>query len=297
MKGLIYSIQHYCIHDGSGIRTTVFFKGCDLFCLWCANPESQCMTTEIGFNSSKCTGCNRCLTACENRAVKVPGQIIKELCNFCEKCSYYCLSEAYTIYGKLYTIEELISEVDKDSLIYRNSGGGVTVSGGEPMCQLQFLTVFLQACKEKGYHTAIETHGSYPWSKTSQLLGLIDEYLIDIKHMDAERSMQATGCDINLVLENVKRLSQQNQTVALRIPIIPGYNDDAENIESIAAFAQSNRIRIVHLLPYHNLGKCKYAYLGRDYPMEHLKEPPQTEKMEELLMIFKSFGLPAQVGG
>ena len=296
MKGLVYNIQRYCIHDGSGIRTTVFFKGCDLHCLWCANPESQKMEVEKGYNSSKCTGCNRCLTACAKQAIRVPGQTQKEHCDFCEKCSYYCINEAVIIYGKPYTVEELVKEVEKDSLLYRNSGGGVTASGGEPMCQLPFLVDFLKACKEKGIHTAIETHGSYPWSMTSQLLGLIDEYLIDIKHMDEKKCLQATGCKLHLVLENIRKLAKKKQKIYIRVPIIPDYNDSVENMEAIASFAQSNPICQVHLLPYHTMGLGKYDSLGRDYPMER-KEPPTAEKIKELLMVFRTYGIPTQIGG
>jgi pyruvate formate lyase activating enzyme len=296
MKGLVYNIQRYCIHDGSGIRTTIFFKGCDLYCPWCANPESQKAEKEKGYISSKCTGCNRCLTACANQAIKVPGQTQRELCDFCEKCSYYCLNEAYINYGKTYTVEELVNEVDKDSLLYRNSGGGVTVSGGEPMCQLPFLVSFLKACKEKGYHTAIETHGSYPWFMTSQLLGFVDEYLIDIKHMDEKQCLEATGCDVNLVLENIRKLAWEKQMIYIRVPIIPDYNDSIKNMEAIASFAQATYIQEIHLLPYHTMGISKYDSLGRNYPVK-IKEPPTSEKMEELLMVFRSHGIPAQIGG
>ena len=255
-KGRIFNIQRFSIHDGPGIRTIVFFKGCVLRCAWCSNPESQ------NFDIEKLS---------ENGREKTVGRDV--------------------------TVEEIMPEILADLPYYRRSGGGVTISGGEVLCQADFAAELLRECKECGIHTAIETAASLPFEKFGKLLPYLDLCLMDIKHMDPEKHREYTGRDNALILENARRLSESGVGLIIRTPVIPTFNDTREDIKAISDFARSLKgVKEHHLLPYHRLGSDKYAGLGRNYSMKDIL-PPSDEKMRYLLSVAEESGLRCQIGG
>lgn len=253
-KAMIFDIQRNSYVDGPGIRTTVFFKGCNLRCKWCHNPESQSFEKQMMFYKDKCTGCGKCREVCPNHLKK---------CDFCGKCELYCPAEARKICGREYTSDEVLAEVIKDKAFYDNSGGGVTFSGGECMLQLDFLCEILKKCKAAGIHTAVDTAGNVPWKSFEKILPFTDLFLYDIKAFDAELHRKGTGVSNELILENLKNLSGRADII-VRIPVIGGYNDNDEEIRQIADFLKQIKIIKAELLPYHAMGEHKYTALGRN---------------------------------
>lgn len=253
-KAMIFDIQRNSFVDGPGIRTTVFFKGCNLRCKWCHNPESQSFDKQMMFYKDKCTGCGKCREVCPNHLKK---------CDFCGKCELYCPAEARKICGREYTSDEVLAEVIKDKAFYDNSGGGVTFSGGECMLQLDFLREILEKCKSEGIHTAVDTAGNVPWKSFEKILPFTDLFLYDIKAFGAELHRKGTGVSNELILENLKNLSGRADII-VRIPVIGGYNDNDEEIRQIADFLKQIKIIKAELLPYHAMGEHKYTALGRN---------------------------------
>lgn len=254
LKGLIFDIKRFAVHDGNGIRTTVFFKGCNLRCKWCHNPESQSFEKQMMFYKDKCTGCGKCREICPNHL---------QSCDFCGKCELYCPAEARKICGREYTSDEVLAEVIKDKAFYENSGGGVTFSGGECMLQLDFLCEILKKCKAAGIHTAVDTAGNVPWKSFEKILPFTDLFLYDIKAFGAELHREGTSVSNELILENLKNLSGRADII-VRIPVIGGYNDNDEEIRQIADFLKQIKIIKAELLPYHAMGEHKYTALGRN---------------------------------
>ncbi len=256
VKGRIFNIQRFSIHDGPGIRTIVFFKGCFLRCAWCCNPESQRREIE---------------TMIENGKTKTVGRDV--------------------------TVDELMAEILADMPYYRRSGGGVTLSGGEMLCQAEFAKELLIACREAGLNTAVETTSLAAFPLISELLPYIDHYLMDIKHVDPKKHKEFTGADNTLILENARRIASTGANLVIRTPVIPGFNDTADEIRAISRFAASlPGVKEHHLLPYHRLGQDKYSGLGRDYSLDGI-EPPSKEKMRYLLSAAEESGLKCQIGG
>ena len=253
-KAMIFDIQRNSYVDGPEIRTTVFFKGCNLRCKWCHNPESQSFEKQMMFYKDKCTGCGKCREVCPNHLKK---------CDFCGKCELYCPAEARKICGREYTSDEVLAEVIKDKAFYDNSGGGVTFSGGECMLQLDFLCEILEKCKSAGIHTAVDTAGNVPWKSFEKILPFTDLFLYDIKAFGAELHRKGTGVSNELILENLKNLSGRADII-VRIPVIGGYNDNDEEIRQIADFLKQIKIIKAELLPYHAMGEHKYTALGRN---------------------------------
>lgn len=253
-KAMIFDIQRNSFVDGPGIRTTVFFKGCNLRCKWCHNPESQSFDKQMMFYKDKCTGCGKCREVCPNHLKK---------CDFCGKCELYCPAEARKVCGREYTPAEVFAEVIKDKAFYDNSGGGVTFSGGECMLQLDFLREILEKCKSAGIHTAVDTAGNVPWESFEKILPFTDLFLYDIKAFGAELHRKGTGVSNELILENLKNLSGRADII-VRIPVIGGYNDNDEEIRQIADFLKQIKIIKAELLPYHAMGEHKYTALGRN---------------------------------
>ena len=288
---MIYDIQRNCIHDGDGIRTVVFFKGCDLKCGWCANPESQSFAKERGFFANKCTQCGACLLACPTGAVS--GQ---NACVFCGKCEYVCLSEAVKLYGREYAVEEVVDLVLKDEPFYRTSGGGVTLSGGEPTMQPDYLRALLRALKQKNVHTCIESHGGFSDEIRQMLLLYVDQFLIDLKHMDSETCKRFTGRGNEQTLNNILAIAEAGKDITIRIPVIPGFNDTEQNMRESAGFAK--RVGLdVHLLAFHKMASGKYeALVGRDYAYANCDTIPE-ETMERFVQIFAEHGVKATIGG
>ena len=297
VRGLIFHIQRFSIHDGPGIRTTVFFKGCPLRCRWCSNPESWHDYPEILTYDMKCTRCGRCQQVCPVDAIVVDEkerELDRSACNLCLKCADVCPTGAIVVAGQWMTLEEVMKEVDADGLFYRNSGGGVTLSGGEPLMQWEFALDLLKDCKTKAFHTALDTSGYAPWEVLDRVLDYTDLVLYDIKHIDAEQHRKGTGKSNKLILDNARRTASRRRTW-LRVPLIPGYNDSAENLEAIARFGLEIGAEKVSLLPYHIWGKSKYARLGWRYPMEEVPLPPD-ELVKECQKVIEDLGLKATVG-
>lgn len=302
MKGRIFNIQRYSIHDGPGIRTTVFLKGCPLRCLWCQNPEGISPKNELFFNKERCTGCGRCVETCEKKAITITDSVARtdrKLCIGCGKCVEVCPNEARQIVGKEVSVEEVVEVVKKDRIFYERSGGGVTLSGGEPLMQPIFVQKLLERCKLDGIHTTLDTSGFASWDTLKEVLKYTDLILYDFKCMDPEKHRVFTGVSNELILENVRRITSEFSTpIWARIPIIPGYNDDIENIRATASFLTKvlkDRVERVNLLPYHRLGEVKYERLERENTST-ISEPPE-EQILEIKAIFESFGLQAYVGG
>ena len=274
MKGMIFDIQRNSFVDGPGIRTTVFLKGCNLRCAWCHNPESQSAKPQMLFYRDKCTGCGMCQKVC-----KTP-----ENCTLCGRCALFCPTDARKTCGREYTVAEVIGEAEKDRAYYENSGGGVTFSGGECMLQLDFLERALRECKRIGLHTAVDTAGFVPFSSFERILPYTDLFLYDIKCFDSQKHREYIGTDNALILENLAKLLKAGANVWIRIPIVPGVNDSAEEMRQIKAFLDTcGGVQKVELLPYHAMGDNKYRALG-DQPQQFTV--PSAETMRELRDIF-----------
>lgn len=254
MEGMIFDIIRNSFVDGPGIRTAVFFKGCNLKCAWCHNPESQQKQAQMMFYRNKCTGCGKCREVCPNGL---------KSCSFCGKCALFCPHGARKICGGKMTDEEVLAEVLKDKMFYAASGGGVTFSGGECMLQIDFLTEILKKCKENAIHTAVDTAGGVPWESFEKILPYTDMFLYDIKCADDELHQKYTGVSNRLILENLGRLSDHfSGEIIIRIPVIGGVNDTAEEMQEIANILEKKRYKAVELLPYHKMGEHKYEALG-----------------------------------
>jgi len=276
LTGLVFDIKHFAVHDGPGIRTTVFLKGCPLRCLWCHSPESQNSRPEIAFYSDLCMGCGACVEACPNGAQTMgPVKVRREICLGCGACADACYAGALVKIGDWVAVEEVLHEVEKDKLIYETSGGGVTLSGGEPAAQSLFASKLLKSLKGAGYHTALDTSGHAPWEAFEGVILHADLVLYDLKHMDPKTHEELTGVSNGLILSNLRRLSQQvSKTIVIRVPVVPGLNDSTDNIEAMADFLEGlGGIEAVELLPYHNIGAPKYEALGWEYLLSHLQTP------------------------
>ena len=273
--GLIFDIERCSYVDGPGIRTTVFFKGCNLHCAWCHNPESQSAKRQMMHHQNKCTGCGKCLEKCQHRATG---------CVLCGRCTLYCPHDAREICGEEYTADRVLGEVLKDRSFYEASGGGVTFSGGECMLQIDFLKELLMLCREHGIHTAIDTAGCVPYERFEEILPYTDLFLYDVKCFDSDLHRQYTGVENTLILQNLKRLLSTDTPVWVRIPIVPDVNDTKEEMQKIKAFLEGCPApERIELLPYHAMGEHKYAALGMD---TQKFQAPTPESMENLKRIF-----------
>lgn len=254
MKATVFDIRRNSYVDGPGIRTTVFFKGCNLRCAWCHNPESQSAKPQMMFYKNQCMGCGKCKEKCPNAL---------ESCDLCGRCTLYCPQDAREICGKEYTIDDVLNTILKDKTFYENSGGGVTFSGGECMLQIDFLEEILKACKENGIHTAIDTAGHVPYERFDRILPYTDLFLYDIKCFDSEKHKQYTGVGNELILENLKKILATRKSIWVRIPLVPTVNDMVEEMQKIKAFLKTcGTPEKIELLPYHAMGEHKYSALG-----------------------------------
>jgi len=297
--GTIFNIQRYSIHDGPGIRTTVFLKGCSLNCWWCQNPESQLSGQEIVFWEDRCIGCGACSTICPSGAIQIKNGIPvteKEKCILCGKCIEKCPALAREMIGKKMTIEEVLKEIEKDLVFYEESGGGVTFSGGEPLGQSEFLEELLNDCREKKIHTAVDTSGYVSWGILNKIHSKVNLFLYDLKIMDSERHKKYTGVSNEIILENLKKLSWVHNNIFVRFPLIPGINDNYQNIKEMGEFLSSLKIAQVNLLPYHYIGVDKYRRLGRIYHLA-ATQPPSEEKLSEVSAILRKFNLNVKLRG
>jgi pyruvate formate lyase activating enzyme len=269
-EGVVFSIQRYSIQDGPGIRTTVFLKGCPLRCNWCSNPESQSPHPEIMFRKQQCQKCGTCADVCEIGAVTLidgTPSLDRGTCTMCMDCVEACPSGALEISGRRMMLEDVVEESCKDELFYTNSGGGVTLSGGEPLSQPGFSARFLKACKDRSIHTALDTSGHATWQVMKSVLEYTDLVLFDLKHLSPEKHLEGTQAKNDLILENLRKtLDSKAARVWIRIPVIPGYNDAAPYLKELALVVAEMRAEKVSLLGYHQWGKAKYEALGREYP-------------------------------
>lgn len=297
--GIIFDIKRYAVDDGPGIRTTVFLKGCPLRCWWCHNPEGQSQAPELMYKRKRCQRCGECASVCPKGAIlHLKGRMLikRSDCDLCGKCSRKCPTGSLTIVGKEASVRDIVTEISKDKIFYEESGGGITVSGGEPMMQLDFLNLLLAECKESNIHTAVDTCGFSSYDAFDKISSKVDLFLYDIKMMDDEKHRRYTGVSNALILENLKRLAENGSKILLRLPIIPGINDDGDNIARIAEFMVSNDIKRISLLPYHRAGIEKYVSLDRAYKMKGTGTP-SDESLKLIKGKFETFGLMTKIGG
>lgn len=303
MKGCIFEIRKYTLHDGPGVRTTVFLKGCPLSCLWCCNPESQPSLPELVWAHDRCLQCGLCIGLCEHRALAIEKGgahvIDRSRCQRCGSCADRCPSEALRLIGKWATAEEVLAEVSRDALYFENSGGGLTLSGGEPLSQPEFTAELLRRYKheEKGSNTVVETCGYSKWSSLERISPYVDLFLYDIKHMDPAEHLRLTGRDNLLILDNARRLAGAGRSLVIRLPLIPGLNDTDANLNATAAFALSlPGVSRIDLLPYHRLGEPKYHRLGRSYALEGRASLP-AEELENARKTLERSRIQVTIGG
>ncbi|MGI6706207.1 MAG: glycyl-radical enzyme activating protein [Clostridia bacterium] len=298
MKGTVFNIQRFSIHDGPGIRTTVFLKGCSLRCFWCHNPESLSAKRELQMFPEKCIGCGQCFSVCLKGAHEMTGEgrvFHRERCTACGRCVELCYAEALVMAGEEMDVDEVVDEVMKDEDFYRNSGGGVTLSGGEPLLQPEFCREILARCKDRGIHTAIETAAFVDWKAFEKVMDYTDLFLVDIKLMDAVRHREVTGATNEKILDNIKRLRVTAIPQIIRIPVVPGINDNEGNMEETAVFLQDfPNLEYVELLKFHKMAVGKYQSLDRPYRAEGL-EPLNPDRMEELGRLFSASGIRVKV--
>lgn len=296
---VITNIQKYSVHDGPGIRNTIFFKGCPLTCWWCHNPETQSYGKQMMYSAEKCTGCGECVEACPQSAITRVGQKVftdSEKCNHCGICQDYCLSCARTVSGKEYTVRELMKEIEKDQIFYEQSGGGITLSGGEPMINIDFVEKIVDRCYEKGISIVVDTCGYVPYDNFERINKKVSMYLYDLKHADSEKHKKFTGVDNKLILENLRKLSEAGVRINLRIPLIDGVNTDDESVEGFLEIAKKVNLFKVNLLPYHDMGKDKYRRLEMAYDESRMKTP-SAERMEWIKNRFQSNNFEVKIGG
>ena len=300
ITGIVFDIKKFSIHDGPGIRTTVFFKGCPLGCWWCHNPEGQSLEPELVFRESRCIRCGACLEVCAQGAISWDGDVVatdREKCVLSGACAEVCYAEAREIVGREMTVAQVMAEIERDVAFYDQSGGGVTFSGGEPLSQPDFLLALLRACKENEIHTAVDTCGFAAWETLDSIRKHVDLFLYDLKLMDEAKHREFTGVSNELILKNLQMLSAQGQDIFLRVPVIPGINDDAENIRQIGTFAAAlPRLDRVDILPYHRAAAEKHHRLNKVYGLPETR-PPSDERMAEITQILEGFGLRVKVGG
>ena len=298
MTGTVFDMQRFSLHDGPGIRTIVFLKGCPLHCRWCSNPESQNNSPIVMYKKSDCFKCGRCISVCKVGAISFDNEthIDREKCTGCGECTNVCPSGALVLKGKTMTIQQAIKELKKDATIFRRSDGGVTLSGGEPLVQHDFASQLLLACKSQGWNTAIETTGFGSSEAIEKVIPYVDTVLLDIKHIDPYTHKKFTGISNEVILKNAKRISQITKTV-VRVPIIPGFNYSYKDIEDIAKFVKTlNNVDTIHLLPYHTFGENKYDLLGIEYTLDGLKRLSK-EDLNEHKRIVESHGIKCIIGG
>lgn len=307
--GNVFHIQRFSIHDGPGIRTTVFLKGCPLRCFWCHNPEGRRPYQEIRYDAAKCIVCGACVEACPNHAHAITDGVHafdRERCRTSGECVEACYSEALELNGHLMSVSEVLDEITRDRAFYMGSGGGVTLSGGEPMLFAPFAYALLAAFKAEGIHTAIETCGEISWRSLEPALPLIDLVMMDLKLISPEKHQEATGRTNENILANGRRLASTDKPVVFRVPVVPGVNDSGEEFTRIAGFVRT-LIEIrrgaglnhaapisMELLPFHRLASDKYSSLGLQYAAAHLESPPRL-RMQELANVAEAFGIHTRV--
>jgi pyruvate formate lyase activating enzyme len=307
-EALVFNIQGYSVQDGPGIRTTVFLKGCPLRCQWCSNPESQTSSRDVMQVRTKCVKCYRCIKLCKNGAISFPKNTETEAfpvidhavcCNCTDHiCVQGCYEDAIEDVGVPTTVSEVMDTLLADEPFFRQSGGGVTLSGGDPLQHEEFDRELFKQCRENCIHTAVETSGYVSWEKFKPVLDYTDLVLYDLKHIDPIAHKEFTGVSNELILRNLERiLTETSVSVVVRVPVIPCANDSDDDMKAIAQFANKIGVREVDLMPYHRLGTGKYAGLGRTYPLGLEVTEPSKERIKDIQRIFQANHLVCSVGG
>lgn len=301
MEGLIFDLKRYAVHDGPGIRLNVFFKGCPLHCLWCHNPEGVGFEPELMLMPNRCARCGDCVSVCRYQALSQngDGQVVadRSRCILCGDCLQACQREAIEIAGRKMTVEEIATEAEKERVFFEQSGGGVTLTGGEPLAQPAFAEALIEGLKSHGFHVALDTSGYAPAEVFRRLAEKADLVLFDLKIMDETRHKKYTGVSNGIILENLRSLESIGKPVWVRFPFIPGVNDDEKNLEAMASFLSRLRsVEQVNILPYHKGGVEKIRRLGREGEFA-VFEPPSEEKVQSVMDFFARRGFRVKRGG
>lgn len=298
-SGIVFDVRRFSIHDGPGIRTTVFLKGCPLRCAWCHNPESQSTEPELIMRSNRCLRCGACAEACPEDAIRLDlGGPITDLarCERCGLCVDACFSGARELAGRELTMTQVMAEIERDRPFYDESGGGATFSGGEPLLQPEFLAELLRSCRAGGIHTVLDTCGYAPWAVLDRVRDHVDLFLYDVKTLDDGQHRTLTGVSNRVILNNLRSLSERGHSIILRVPLIPGINDDDGNIRSTGELAASLRSLVrVELLPYHRIGVEKYGRIARPYLLSQIQVPSQERLAEVSHVLRAEFGLQVEI--
>ena len=302
-KGIVFNITRGSFVDGHGIRSTVFLKGCPLSCTWCCNPEGQAAVPELKYSEELCNGCGNCFDICRCGAISkatdmagCPVIIDRAKCTNCMACIDVCYTEALGEFGRIYTVEELFGIVRKDAAYYDDSGGGVTIGGGEPTMQADFTLGIIRKCKENGINTAVDTCGYTIDEQGPTVLKEADFVLLDIKGMNPNKHLASTGASNEIIHKNLKLLDEIKKPVIIRLPIIPGINDSEEELEAVAAYLSEFKcIERVDIMAYHDYGIIKYRQLGKNYTLD--AKPYPQERVHEIKSLFERYNLAAQIGG
>ena len=319
LTGMIFDIKKYSINDGPGIRTTVFLKGCPLDCWWCHNPESKSLRPELMYRANRCTLCAECVPTCPLNAIEIHphtwplslrergspqhggggegafATTDRTKCDNCGLCAEVCYNGARELLGREMTVAQVMKDIERDVPFFDQSKGGVTFSGGEPLMQRRFLAEILRACREHDIHTVLDTSGYATWEALDSIRGDVNLFLYDLKMMDNERHLQYTGVSNELILDNLRRLNEAGADCLVRIPLIPGVNDDEENLRQSGKFLSAlNRLPDVELMGYHEIARGKYAALGMEYRLAETKTP-SAESMQHAARMLEGFGLKVKV--
>jgi pyruvate formate lyase activating enzyme len=299
MTGTVFRIARYAVHDGPGIRTTVFLKGCPLRCWWCHSPESQSPKAELIVRPDRCARCGTCLPVCPHHAIEPAGDLFatdRGMCEVCGTCVRECPSGAREIAGTELTVDQLMAEIEKDVVFFDESGGGVTFSGGEPLMQPDFLDEVLRRCQAVRIHTAVDTCGLADREVLLRISPNTDLFLFDLKLMDEGRHREVTGASNQRILENLRMLAELRGNIRIRFPLVPGINDDPENVRALGALVSSLGLTRVDVLPYHRAGIAKYVRLDAEYRLPDT-QPPSSGEVADVVAMLEEHGLRVQVGG